>query len=38
METKIRTGLDLELDSEVPLKLQEVDIPDLLARFRIMQQ
>jgi len=38
METKIRTGLDLELDSEVLLKLQEVDIPDLLARFRIMQQ
>ena len=38
METKIRTGLDLELDSEVPLKLQEVDIPDLLARFRITQQ
>ncbi len=37
LETKIRTGSDLELDSEVPLKLQEVDIPDLLARFRIVK-
>ncbi len=37
METKIRTGQELALDSEVSLQLQDVDIPDLLARFRIVK-
>ncbi len=36
LETKIRIGKDLELDSEHDLKLLEVDIPELLARFRIV--
>lgn len=35
METRIRTGHALELNSELTLELQEVDIPDLMARFRI---
>ena len=36
LETKIRSGRDIELDSESNLEIQEVDIPDLLARFRIV--
>ena len=36
LETKIRTGRDLELDTELDLELQEVDVPELLARFRIL--
>ncbi len=36
LETKIRIGRDLELDSELDLELQEVDVPELLARFRIL--
>jgi exoribonuclease II len=38
LETRIRVGKELELDSSVQLKLQEVDVPDLLARFRIVKQ
>ncbi len=37
LETKIRIGKDLELDSELNLELQEVDVPELLARFRIVK-
>lgn len=36
LETKIRSGRDIELDSESNLELQEVDLPDMLARFRIV--
>jgi hypothetical protein len=36
LETKIRLGRDIELDSESNLELQEVDLPDMLARFRIV--
>jgi exoribonuclease-2 len=36
LETKIRIGRDLELDSEWTVEIQEVDVPDLLARFRIV--
>ncbi|MEJ2529065.1 MAG: RNB domain-containing ribonuclease, partial [Gammaproteobacteria bacterium] len=35
LETRIRTSQQLELNSELGLELQEVDIPDLLARFRL---
>jgi len=38
LETKIRIGRDLELDSELDLELQEVDVPELLARFRVVNQ
>lgn len=37
LETRIRIGRDLELDSEHKLELQEVDVPELLARFRIIK-
>lgn len=37
LETRIRIGHELELDSELNLELQEVDVPDLLARFRIVK-
>jgi exoribonuclease II len=37
LETRIRIGHELELDSELDLELQEVDIPDLLARFRVVK-
>ncbi len=37
LETRIRTGQQLELDSELNLELLEVDIPDLLARFRLVK-
>jgi exoribonuclease-2 len=36
LETKIRVGRELELDGEFNLEIQEVDLPDLLARFRIV--
>ena len=38
LETKIRMGSELELDSLLNLEIQEVDIPDLLARFRIVKK
>lgn len=38
LETKIRIGRELELDSELSLEIQEVDVPDLLARFRIVKK
>ncbi|MCP4125733.1 MAG: RNB domain-containing ribonuclease [Gammaproteobacteria bacterium] len=37
LETKIRIGHELELDSELALEVQEVDIPNLLARFRMIK-
>jgi len=37
LETKIRIGRELELDSELTLEVQEADIPELLARFRIVK-
>ncbi len=35
LEAKIRIGAELALDSELDLEVQEVDVPELLARFRI---
>ncbi len=37
LENRIRVGRELELDSELELELQEVDVPELLARFRIIK-
>jgi exoribonuclease-2 len=36
LETKIRVGRELDLDSKFRLELVELDVPDLLARFRIV--
>jgi exoribonuclease-2 len=36
LETKIRIGRDLELDSEFNLELVGLDVPELLARFKII--
>ena len=38
LETKIRIGRELELDSLFNLEVQEVDVPELLARFRIVNK
>ena len=37
LEAKIRVGAELELDSELNLEIQEVDVPELLTRFRIIK-
>jgi exoribonuclease-2 len=36
LETKIRTGKELDLNTELNLELHEVDIPDNSARFKIV--
>ncbi len=38
LETKIRIGRELELGSELNLEIQEVDLPDLLARFMVVDK
>jgi exoribonuclease-2 len=38
LETKIRIGRELELDTLFNLEVQEVDVPELLARFRIVNK
>jgi exoribonuclease-2 len=38
LETKIRIGRELDLGSELNLEIQEVDLPDLLARFVVVDK